>query len=168
MTLCIAAECNDNAEPASVLCRDWQAQKGSITSDDADKQRDIDEQEAACRVLIAGSPTRADHLLNVCEPAIREFMRKKDPTDTDIDTDKLLQDLRVATKLVRRELVNHWVASTLNMEFEDFRKHGRSELHESHYHDVWETIRRYDMGAELLITLFDAAGRSVLIRTDGL
>jgi proteasome subunit B (beta)-like protein len=168
MTLCIAAECNEAGDSAIVLCRDWQAQKGSVTSDDADKEREVDEGGLGCRVLLAGSPTRADHLLTTCEPAIREFMRKNSPTDTDIDTDKLLQDLRVAAKLVRRELINGWVATTLNMEFDDFRKHGRNELLESHYHDVWETIRRYDIGAELLITLYDADEDAVIIRTDGL
>lgn len=95
-------------------------------------------------------------------------MHKTSPDDSEIHTDKLLQELRVSTKLVRRELINHWVATTLNMEFEDFRKHGRNELLESHYHDIWETIRRYDIGAELLITLYDASGEAVIIRTDGL
>jgi hypothetical protein len=168
MTLCMAAECTHKGKRAIVLCRDWLAQKGSVTSDDADKQRDIDDYGLSCRVLIAGSPTRADHLLMACDPAIREFMRKNGQTETDVDTDKLLQGLRAATKLVRRDLVNNWVASTLNMEFDDFLQHGRKDLHESHYHDVWETIRRYDLGAELLITLFDATGDSVIIRTDGL
>jgi hypothetical protein len=168
MTLCIAAECNEDDTPAIVLGRDWQAQKGSVTSDDADKLRDIDEAGFGCRVLLAGSPTRADHLLMACEPSIREFMRKDNPKDTDLDTDRLLQDLKKATKLVRRELVNDWVARTLNMEFEDFCRIGRTQFHESHYHDIWETIRRFDIGAELLITLFDAGGDSVIIRTDGL
>ena len=168
MTLCMAAECTHRDKRAIVLCRDWLAQKGSVTSDDADKQRNIDDYGLSCRVLIAGSPTRADHLLMACEPAIREFMRKNSPTDTDIDTDKLLQDLKIATKLVRRDLVNNWVESTLNMDFNDFRQHGRKDLHESHYHDIWETVRRYDIGAELLITLFDAEGDAVVIRTDGL
>ena len=168
MTLCIAAECTDDKEYAIVLCRDWQAQKGAITSDDAYKQRDVDEGDFSCRVLIAGSPTRADHLLLACEPAIREFMRKGDPNDTDIDEDKLLQNLKSATKLIRREYVNGWVAATLNMEFEDFCRIGRTQFHESHYHDIWETIRRYDIGAELLITLFNAEGVPVIIRTDGI
>jgi hypothetical protein len=57
---------------------------------------------------------------------------------------------------------------TLNMEFGDFRQNGRNELLESHYHDIWETIRRYDIGAELLITLFDSERESIIIRTDGL
>ncbi len=95
-------------------------------------------------------------------------MEKSNPADTDIDSDKLVQDLRVATKLTRREYVNNWVATTLNMEFEDFLKYGRTQFHESHYHDIWETIKRYDIGAELLITLFDAEGLPVIIRTDGL
>lgn len=168
MTLCIAAECDDNGDDAIVLCRDWQAQKGSVTSDDADKQRDIDETGAGCRVLVAGSPTRADHLLLMCEPAIREFMRKTNLADAELDTDKLLQNLKVATKLVRRDLVNNWVATTVNMEFEDFCRIGRTQFHESHYHDIWETIRRYDIGAELLITLYDANAEAVIIRTDGL
>jgi Proteasome subunit len=164
MTLCIAAECNDKSHPAIVLCRDWQAQKGSTTSDDAYKQRDVDE----CRVLISGSPTRADHLLLACEPAIREFLKKDNPKNTDIDTDKLIQDLRAATKNIRKEYVNSWVAATLNMEFEEFCRVSRAQFHESHYHDIWETIKRYDIGAELLITLFDAEGVSVIIRTDGI
>jgi hypothetical protein len=168
MTLCIAAECYDGKHPAIVLCRDWQAQKGTTTSDDAYKQRDIDEGNRSCRILIAGSPTRADHLLLACDPAIREFMRKSDLKDTDIDTDRLIQDLKTATKLIRREYVNSWVAATLNMEFEDFCRVGRTQFHESHYHDIWETIKQYDIGAELLITLFDAEGISVIVRTDGL
>lgn len=165
MTLCIAAECNRLGTPAIVLCRDWQAQKGSLTSDDADKQRDVDE---GCRVLIAGAPTRADHLLTQCEPAIRTFMQKCDPNTTDLDTDQLLQDLRKVTKAVRKELVDDWVFRTLNMEFDEFRKNGRHDLLESHYHDIWESIRRFDIGAELLITLFDAENDAVVIRTDGL
>ena len=167
MTLCIAAECTDGTkdDPAIVLCRDWQAQKGSITSDDAYKQRNVGD---GCRVLFAGYPTRADHLLLACEPAIKAFMEKSNPADTDIDSDKLVQDLRVATKLTRREYVNSWIATTLNMEFEEFLKYGRTQFHESHYHDIWETIKRYDIGAELLITLFDAEGLQVIIRTDGL
>ncbi len=168
MTLCIAAECMYEEKYAIVLCRDWQANKGQITSDDADKLRDIDEGELGCRVLLAGSPTRADHLITACEPAIRSFMGKTNPDDTDLDTDRLLQDLRDAAKLARRGLVNDWVSTTLNMDFEEFRKHGRSELLESHYHDVWETIRRYDIGAELLITLFDASREPVIIRMDGM
>jgi hypothetical protein len=168
MTLCIAAECNEKGNPAIALCRDWQAQKGAITSDDAYKQRDVDEGEHACRVLIAGVPTRADHLLLACEPAIREFFKKDSRKDTDIDGDKLLQDLRAATKLVRREYVNNWVAATLNMEFDDFLKHGRHDFHESHYTEIWETIRRFDLGAELIITLFDAEDWPVIMRTDGL
>lgn len=168
MTLCIAAECNEETEYAIVLCRDWQAQKGAITSDDAYKQRDVDDGDFSCRVLISGIPTRADHLLLKCEPAIREFMRKTSVSDTDVDTDKLLQDLRQVTKVVRREYVNNWVATTLNMEFEDFRKHGKDELLESHYHEVWHTIKHFDLGAELIITLFDAEGIPVIMRTDGL
>jgi hypothetical protein len=168
MTLCIAAECYDKGHPAIVLCRDWQARKGAVTSDDAYKYRDIEEAGKMCCVLIAGSPTRADHLLTACEPSIREFMRKTDADDTDIDTDQLLQDLKKATREVRRTLIDDWVFTTLNIEFSDFRKNGRNELLESHYHDVWETIRRYDIGAELLITLFDADRESIIIRTDGL
>jgi len=168
MTLCIAAECNEDRSPAIVLCRDWQAQKGAITSDDAYKQRDVDENGLGCRVLISGVPTRADHLLLRCEPCIREFMRKTNAESTDLDSDKLLQDLKEAAKIVRREYVNNWVAMTLNMEFDDFRKHGRNELLESHYHEVWHTIKHYDLGAELIITLFDAEGVPVIMRTDGL
>lgn len=168
MTLCIAAECNEDKEYAIVLCRDWQAQKGAITSDDAYKQRDVDEGDFRCRVLISGIPTRADHLLLKCEPSIREYMRKTSVSDTDVDTDKLLQDLRQVTKLVRREYVNNWVATALNMEFDDFRKHGKDELLESHYHEVWHTIKHFDLGAELIITLFDAEGIPVIMRTDGL
>jgi hypothetical protein len=165
MTLCIAAECNREGTPAIVLCRDWQAQKGSLTSDDAYKQRDVDE---GCRVLIAGSPTRVDYLLTRCEPAIRAFMKKRDPSVTDLDTDQLLQDLRAVTKKVRKELVDAWVFRTLNMEFEEFRTHGKNDLLESHYHEIWESIRHFDIGAELLITLYDAENDAVIIRTDGL
>jgi hypothetical protein len=95
-------------------------------------------------------------------------MQKCDPNATDLDTDELLQSLRKATKMVRKELVDAWVFTTLNMEFEEFRKHGRNELLESHYHDIWESIRRFDIEAELLITLFDAENDPVVIRTDGL
>jgi len=168
MTLCIAAECEYGEKSAIVLCRDWQAQKGLVTSDDADKQRSIEESGLSCEILIAGHPTRADHLLEACEKSIREFMRKTDPENTDLDTDALLQKLKVAAKVVRREMVNDWVAKTQNMEFEDFLKHGKNHYLESHYHDVWNTIQRYDMQAELLITLFDADRRPVIIRTDGL
>jgi len=95
-------------------------------------------------------------------------MKKDNPKDTDIDSDKLIQDLKAAVKGVRREYVNDWIAATLNMEFEDFCKIGRAQLHESHYHDVWETIKRYNVGAELLITLFDAEKIPIIIRTDAL
>jgi len=121
----------------------------------------------ACRVLISGIPTRADHLLLQCEPAIREFLPKDRPSDTDLDSDRLLQNLRQTTKLVRREYVNNWVATALNMEFDDFRKHSRAEFHESHYHEVWDTIKHFDLGAELIITLFDVEGIPVSGKPNG-
>jgi hypothetical protein len=167
MTLCIAAECRHDDKYAIVLCRDWQANKGQITSDDADKSRHLDEGDSGCRILLAGSPTTADHLLMACDPLILEFMREKNPDNTDIDTDRLVQKLRAAAKGVRGQLIRDWVFTTLNIEFDDFRVTGKNQLLESHYHDVWETIKRYDMGAELLITLFDAAGVPVIMRVDG-
>ena len=168
MTLCIAAECMHDDKSTIVLCRDWQATKGTlITSDDADKLRDIDEGEKVSRVLLAGIPTRADQLLFACEPHVRQYMRETNQDNTDLHINTLLDGLRSSARTVKRNLVNHWVSMTLNMDFDDFRRTGKDQLLESHYHDIWDTIKRHDLGAELLFALFDACGEAVLIRLDG-
>jgi hypothetical protein len=167
MTLCIAATCTYQAKSTLVLCRDWQVNKGTlITSDDADKLREIEEGESHCSILISGQPTRADQLLNACDPAIRGYMRESNPADTDLHIDALLEGLRAACRNVKRKLVNHFVSMTLNMDFEEFSKHGREWLRESHYDDVWHEIRHLNLGAELLIALFDAEQYGQIVRVD--
>jgi hypothetical protein len=54
------------------------------------------------------------------------------------------------------------------MSFSEFKQDGGRILKDSHYEEVWAKIGTIDLGADLLITLFDAEGDANIVRLDSL
>ena len=147
MTLCIAADCDFEGQPAVVLCCDWRAQTGSVNSaligaDDVYKIR----QRGAATVLLAGNPTSADELLTGCKGAIEEFTRKGTGVDSDLAMNEFLEGLRKAAALKKIELIRHLVPMRMGMTFDDFK-----ELPPNDHIEVWGEIRDLTLGADLII-----------------
>ena len=103
MTLCIAAECEYEGQPAIAMCCDLRAQTGNIAqpellvgTDDVYKMREF----GRATLMLGGSFPRANELAIACKPVVNAFTSDSRPTsDFDLVVDDLLRSLRnAATK----------------------------------------------------------------------
>ncbi len=166
MTLCISAECVYDDQPAAVLCFDWRAQTGDVSSglvigtEAASKLREV----GSASVLLAGHRTMADELVMSCRGAIQELMESAGgspaPTD-DLLVNELLQKLRDAAAIRKRQIIRHHVEMTTGLQYEDLKK-----APQDNFREVWAEIRELNLGADLLITSVGASLEPIIIRLD--
>ena len=127
MTLCIASECFLDTVPCIAMCCDSRAERGGVFqelvgSEDVDKLREI----GPITAMLSGGETDADELLTVCEDAIRAFAVSIPVGDSDLAITKFMSDLRAAAVKRKRTLVEHHLAMTIAMPYDEFVKRHKS------------------------------------------
>jgi 20S proteasome alpha/beta subunit len=159
LTLCIAAECDLDGEPALLFCCDAREQTGSagllIGTDNSNKVRTVGD----AIVLLAGIPTMADELIMNCVEAIEAFAKHSDQTDSDISITAFFEKLRSIARKRKTAIIAHHVEMRTGITFADFRL-----LQRGNFLEVWHEVDELTLGADLLIGCF--ADEPMIIRFD--
>jgi len=162
VTVCIAASCMYEGSSAVVLCCDWQGTKGSfIKSDDVDKIRIM----GTGTGLISGSLTEAEELVAECDSAVLAFQKNAKEDSFDLDMNDYLKALRRAGEKRKADRVANHVAMALGLDPIEFWKNGKNYLSTSQHDELYDEIRKIDLGASLIIGSV-TANDSVIIKVD--
>jgi hypothetical protein len=127
-----------------------------VGSDDSIKIREY----GTATVLLAGNHARAMELATACKPSIREFAdRTIEHNDLDLAVDQFMQQLRKAASAKKAFLIGNLVENSIGVKHSEFVK-----LPTDQYLDVWQDIRRMNLGADLIIAT--VKHEPVIIRLD--
>lgn len=149
VTVCIAAGCRYEDNPALVLCCDERGNRATVSADDSYKIRWIND---ALAILLAGSRTAADELYWAINTAVRSW-GASDQTD-EIDITKFKKDLEWAAHLRKRELMDRYTRLNVGLNFEEFLQRAKTVLSEGHYLEAWADLRAINLEAELIVASF--------------
>jgi hypothetical protein len=163
VTLCIAAECVYEEEPAIAMCCDWRAQTGDIAqpgeligAEDVYKMAPVGKATA----MLAGVHPKAVELVMACKRAIQKFTSYRgERVDFDLAIDDFMKELRGCAGGKKAEIVRHFVKMSTGMDYEEFRK-----LPNDNYLDDWNSLRRLTLDADILIA--HVGHDPVIIRLD--
>jgi hypothetical protein len=163
VTLCIAAECVYEEEPAIAMCCDWRAQTGDIAqageligAEDVYKMAPVGKATA----MLAGVHPRAMELVMACKRAIQKFTNYRgERIDFDLAIDDFMKELRGCAGGKKAEIIQHFVKMSVGKDYEDFCK-----LPNDNYLDEWNSLRRLTLDADILIA--HVGHDPVIIRLD--
>jgi len=97
--------------------------------------------------MLAGDPTMAKELAAICRTSTQKFVGMHSDWDTfDTVVTGFLEELRIAARNRKRQIVNHHVEMNLGMTFGELQR-----LPHDNYIDTWMEIKRLTLGADLLI-----------------
>jgi hypothetical protein len=148
MTLCIAAHCTHNDEPALVLCSDMQG-TDFVKSDDTQKVRVI--RHSASIALISGTISAALEMITRVSDPLRDFTADdKNPVDFDPRLSKLLASLRAVARKRIEEKVEHYLGTTYSLSTAAFYSN-LNAMPPADFSRVLGEIRRIDLDCDLII-----------------
>jgi len=149
MTVCIAALCEHEDEPAIVLCSDWQGTYADFVKSDSEfKIRPA----GNATILIAGLSHDAEELVAHVRPILKAYDDvKKNEEDFDLRITKLLHDLRKSVRDRRNEIVTHHLFLNYNVDFEQFIRDGAKAFSPDYYARIVSEIRNIRLGCGLII-----------------
>jgi hypothetical protein len=128
----------------------------SVGADDAYKLRQVH----SATVMMSGSRGKALELFSACKPAIIEFVgRQATEHDLDLDVDRFMADLRRIAAGRKREIIENFVENSIGLKHSEFVK-----LPTEQYADYWHSIRRLNLGADLLIA--NVKREAIIVRLD--
>jgi hypothetical protein len=155
MTLCIAADCWIEDNPAIAYCCDTRAERGGVFhelvgSEDAWKIREIGRNIA----LVSGSETPADRLLAACDDVIKQFGRASAGDDSELFIDALLRDLEAQAAARKHSATNHWLQFEYGISLDHFTANHRQQFEPDMAREIWKRINHSDLETDLLICGF--------------
>jgi hypothetical protein len=116
VTVCLAAECVHNDQPAIVLCCDWQGTTPYAKTDNVDKIR----HEGKVSIMLADHPSYADELIDECTPAITAFAVDCPAVNYDLHIDALLSGMRSAVTRQKGKIIDSWFGRNFGRPYQDF------------------------------------------------
>ena len=149
MTLCIAAVCDDgqDSDPKIVLCSDMERETEGIGSSETEDK--VGFVRTGWPVLMAGTLTRANELLNVYAGYLSQH-------DKGINEFNLLDHMRKPAHIQKAKLVDHYLEQAFSFNRAYFYGDGKTKLPEEFVSRQQDMISRIKLDASLLIAGFIA------------
>jgi hypothetical protein len=170
MTLCIAAACQHQGNPAVAFCSDTKSVSGqgwwgqTISSENADKSRYVENFSA----YVANDPTKADELLAFFLGPVRRFSAQAPGPDSDLYITEFFEGLRAAARLRMGQIKDHHVTMrTPFADMDDFLARAKDSLPSLQYGEVWNEVRALDLGCEVLLGGFHEEAIIVKVGANG-